>query len=161
MIRSTRGIAAALAALALATGCATSPAPATIAETAARRPDLSTFNQLVASAGLTQTLNGPGPYTVFAPSDDAFKAVPKATLDGLAKDPARLKAVLSYHVVARKLSSAEVKNGPEKTVQGANIGLAKAGTFVTAEDAVVTEADVNATNGVIHIVDRVLMPPAR
>lgn len=161
MNRLFRSAAAALTVVALAAGCATAPAPASIVDTASQRADLTTFTRLVTTAGLADTLRGPGPYTVFAPNDEAFKAVPAATLDGLAKDPARLKAVLSFHVLPRKLTAAEVKNGPEKTLQGANIALARAGTFVTAEEAVVTQADVASTNGVIHVVDRVMIPPTR
>lgn len=147
--------------LALATGCATTSAPATIAETTARTPELSTLNKLINDAGLTQTLSAAGPYTVFAPSDAAFKAVPAKTMDELAKDKELLKSVLAYHVVPGKLTSAEVKNGNTKTVQGANVALSKAGTFVTVEDAMVTQADVPATNGVVHVIDRVLMPPKK
>ena len=141
--------------------CATTPVPATIAETAARTAQLSTLNQLIADAGLTETLSGPGPYTMFAPSNEAFKALPAKTLAELSADKALLKSVLSYHVVAGKVSAADAKNGNLKTVQGANIAVAKAGTFVTVEDAVVQQADLTATNGVVHVIDKVLMPPKR
>lgn len=150
---------AATAALALA-GCATAPpAPVTIAETAARTPQLTTLSKLIAQAGLTDTLNGAGPFTVFAPSDEAFKALPAKTLAELAADSNRLKAVLTYHVVPGKLMAADIKNGNVKSVQGANIGLARAGTFVTVEEALVTQADVAASNGVVHIIDKVVLPP--
>ena len=151
---------AALASLAVFAGCATTPAPTTIADTAARTPQLSTLNRLIVEAGLADTLRGSGPFTVFAPTDEAFKAVPAATLDALAKDKERLKAVLSYHVIAGQLMAADVKNGAAKTVQGANVALSKSGGFVTIEDAVVTTPDVTASNGVVHLIDRVLMPPA-
>ena len=147
--------------LAFVSGCATTPAPTTIAETAAKTPELSTLNKLINDAGLTDTLRAEGPYTVFAPSDAAFKAVPAKTMDELAKNKELLKSVLTYHVVPGKLTSAEVKNGNTKTVQGANVALSKAGTFVTVEDAMVTQADVPATNGVVHVIDRVLMPPKK
>lgn len=150
----------ALASLAVFAGCATPPAPTTIADTAARTPQLSTLNKLIVDAGLADTLRGTGPFTVFAPTDEAFKAVPAATLDALAKDKERLKAVLSYHVIAGQMMAADVKNGAAKTVQGANVALSKSGSFVTIEDAVVTTPDVSASNGVVHIIDRVLMPPA-
>ncbi len=150
-----------VAALALA-ACATAPGPAptakTIAETAAANPQLSTLTKLLQDAGLTDTLQGAGPYTVFAPTDEAFKAVPAATLAALANDKARLKAVLTYHVVPGSLTSTELKNGPVKTVQGSDMALYKSGTFLTADEAVVTTPDVRATNGVIQIVDKVLMP---
>ena len=151
----------ALAVATLATACATVQPPRTIAETAAARPELSTLSKLVAQAGLTETLSAAGPYTVFAPSDDAFKAVPAKTLEALGQDKELLKSVLGYHVLAGKVTAADVKVGPAKTVQGANLALSKAGTFVTVDDAVVTTADVPAANGVIHIVDRVLMPPKK
>lgn len=163
-IRRNWLLASALAATLATTGlmgCATTPAPTTIADTAARTPQLSTLNKLIADAGLTETLRGAGPFTVFAPSDEAFKAVPAKTLQELAANPARLKAVLSYHVVAGKVTAAEVKTGNVKSVQGANLALSKAGTFVTVEDAVVTQADVPATNGVVHVIDKVLLPPSR
>lgn len=147
-------------ALALA-GCASTPTPATITDTAARTPQLSTLAKLINDAGLADTLRGAGPFTVFAPSDEAFKAVPAATMEQLAKDKAMLAAVLSYHVIPAKVTSAEVKTGNVKTVQGANVAVSKAGTFVTVEDAVVTQADVAATNGVVHVIDKVLLPPRR
>ena len=150
-----------LAAVLLTAGCATTPAPKNLAETAAATPQLSTLTRLIQDAGLTGTLSNPGPYTVFAPTDEAFKAVPAATMQALAQDKARLQAVLSYHVVAGSVTSADVKNGPVKSVQGANLALSKSGTFVTVEDAVVTTADVRATNGVVHIIDKVLIPPSR
>lgn len=156
-----RLIAPAAAALTLLAGCATSPAPATIADTAARTPQLSTLNRLIADAGLADTLRGPGPYTVFAPSDEAFKALPVKTLSELSTDKERLKSVLSFHVVPGKVLAADVKNGNAKSVQGTSLALAKAGGFVTVEDAMVTQADVPATNGVVHIIDRVLVPPKK
>src|SRR5438094_7344508 len=87
----------AAAMLALA-GCATTPAPATIADTAARTPQLSTFDQLIVEAGLADSLRAAGPYTVFAPSDEAFKALPAKTLAELKSNKEQLKAVVSYHV---------------------------------------------------------------
>jgi uncharacterized surface protein with fasciclin (FAS1) repeats len=149
------------AALVVLSACASTPQPVTIADTAARTPQLSTLSRLIADAGLTETLQGSGPYTVFAPSDEAFKAVPAATLAKLATDKELLKSVLTYHVLPGKVTSADLKSGPAKTVQGASVALSKAGTFVTVEDAVVVTADIAATNGVVHIVDRVLMPPKR
>jgi uncharacterized surface protein with fasciclin (FAS1) repeats len=145
----------------VAAGCATAPPPASVAETIARTPELSTLAKLVADAGLADTLRGPGPYTVFAPTNDAFKSVSAATMNALGSDPERLKKVLTYHVVPSRVLAADVKNGPAKTAQGANVTLAKAGTFVTIDDAVVTSPDIVATNGVVHVVDRVLVPPAR
>lgn len=151
---------AALLALAL-TGCATKPSPVSVADTIAANPSLSTLNGLVVKAGLTDMLKGTGPFTVFAPTNDAFKAVPAKTMDDLAKDPARLKAVLAYHVVPAKVMAADVKNGKAKSANGADLNLAVAGTFVTVEDGMVQTADIAATNGVVHTLDRVLIPPRR
>ncbi|HEU4459049.1 MAG TPA: fasciclin domain-containing protein [Methylibium sp.] len=146
--------------LALA-GCASMSGPKTIAQTAAATPSLSTLNKLIADAGLTDTLNGTGPYTVFAPTDEAFKAVPAKTLADLAKDKEQLKAVLTYHVLPGKVTAGDVKTGAVKSIQGANLNVAKAGGFVTVEDALVTQADVTASNGVVHVIDKVLIPPKR
>ncbi|AKJ28914.1 fasciclin domain-containing protein [Caldimonas brevitalea] len=142
-------------------GCASSPASTPIADATAANPQLTTLNKLVQDAGLANTLRGAGPYTVFAPSDEAFKQLPKATLDALAQDKAQLKSLLSYHVVAGKLSTAEVQNGSVKTLQGAALALSKAGSYVTVEDAMVLQSDVPASNGVVHVIDRVLVPPKK
>ena len=155
-----RSFLVATTALALA-GCATAPAPATIADALARDSRFSTLSKLLADAGLTDTLRGAGPYTVFAPTDEAFKAVPAKTMADLAANKELLRSVLSYHVLPGNVRSTEVKVGSMKSVQGANLALASAGSMLTVEDAVVTQADVAATNGVIHIVDRVLMPPKK
>lgn len=141
-------------------GCATRPAPVDLAQTLANTPSLSTLNTLVAQAGLTATLKSGGPFTVFAPSNDAFKAVPAKTMDELAKNPEKLKALLAYHVVPAKLMGADVKNSNVKSLQGSTLALAKAGDFVTVEAAAVTQADIAATNGVVHVVDTVLPAPA-
>ncbi len=145
----------------LAAGCATTSAPVSVADTIARNPELSTLNSLVQKAGLTDTLKAAGPYTVFAPTNDAFKAVPAKTLEDLGKDPARLKDVLTYHVLPAKVTASEAKVGNAKTAHGGNVLVGKAGAFVTVEEAMVQTADIMATNGVVHTVDRVLMPPVR
>ena len=149
--------------LALVAACATQPAatPVSVADTIAREPQLSTLNGLVRQSGLSDTLQTGGPYTVFAPTNDAFNAVSAKTMDELAHDPARLKDVLSYHVLPVKMMAAQVKNSNAKTAQGSELALSKAGEFVTVEDAMVQTADIAATNGVVHTVDRVLMPPVR
>ncbi|MFY8102491.1 MAG: fasciclin domain-containing protein [Ramlibacter sp.] len=158
---STRRLVLVSALTALLAACATTQAPVPVADALARDPQLSTLAGLVQKAGLTDTLRAAGPYTVFAPTNDAFKAVPQKTLDELAANPARLKAVLTYHVLPARVSAAEVKVGNAKTVEGANLALGKAGTFVTVEEAMVQTADIAATNGVIHTIDRVLLPPVR
>lgn len=155
-------VASALIAFAiLGSGCATVSAPVSVADTIAKTPTLSTLNTLIASAGLTDALKGSGPFTVFAPSDEAFKAVPAKTMDELAHNPEKLKAVLTYHVVAGKAMAADVKNSKVKSLNGAELELSKAGDFVTVESAAVTTADIVATNGVVHIIDTVLIPPAK
>jgi uncharacterized surface protein with fasciclin (FAS1) repeats len=150
-----------LAAAVLAvSGCASFESPKNIVATAASNPEFSTLAKLIGDAGLTETLSGPGPFTVFAPTNAAFAKVPAKTMAELAADKARLTAVLTFHVVPGSLMAADVKQGNVKTVQGANVALSRAGTFVTVEDAMVTKADIKATNGVIHAIDTVLIPPA-
>ena len=150
-----------LVAAAFLSSCATTPPPASIADTAARTPELSTLNKLIADAGLGDTLRGPGPFTVFAPTDAAFKALPAKTLDELSKDKARLKAVLTHHVLAAKVMAADVKTSNVKTVNGSEVAVSKAGAFVTFDEALVTQADISATNGVVHLIDKVIVPPVR
>ena len=147
-------------ALALLAACASQPRQAaSVADAIAHDPQLSTLNTLVVRSGLADTLKAAGPYTVFAPTNEAFAAVPAKTMQELAADPARLKSVLSYHVLPARMTAHEVKVGNTKTAQGANVALSRAGEFVTVEDAMVQKADIVATNGVVHKVDRVLMPP--
>ena len=157
----TRRLAVISVAVMALTGCATQPSPVSVADTIAATPQLSTLNSLVVKAGLTETLKASGPFTVFAPSNEAFSKVPAKTMSDLGNNPDRLKAVLTYHVLSGKVMAADVKNSSVKTVNGANIAVSKAGEFVTVEDAMVQKADISATNGVVHIVDSVLIPPAR
>ncbi len=159
-ILSNRRFLIAAAVVATLSGCATQSTPVSVADTIAARPELSTLSSLVVKAGLTDTLKGTGPFTVFAPTNAAFAKVPAKTMEDLGKDPARLKAVLTYHVVPGKVMAADVKNINSKTVNGANVALSKAGEFVTVEDGMVQKADVQATNGVVHMIDSVLIPPA-
>ena len=135
------------AAAAIVSGCATMSTPVSVADTIAANPSLTTLNGLIVKAGLTPTLKGAGPFTVFAPTNDAFKAVPAKTMDD--------------HVIGAKVMSGDVKNGPVKTVHGANIAVFKAGDFVTVEESMVQTANIVATNGVVHTVDRVMIPPKR
>ena len=160
-IFSNRRFLFAAAVVATLSGCATQSNPVSVADTIATKPELSTLNGLVVKAGLTDTLKGTGPFTVFAPTNAAFAKVPAKTMEDLGKDPAKLKAVLTYHVVPGKVMAADVKNGNAKTVNGANLALSKSGDFVTVEDGMVQTADLSATNGVVHIVDSVLIPPSR
>lgn len=141
-------------------GCA-SMQPKNVPEVIAADPELSTLSKLISDAGLTQTLSGTGPFTVFAPTNAAFKNVPAKTMDELSKNKELLSQVLTFHVVPGKTMGADVKQGNVKSVNSANLALSKAGAYVTVEDAVVTKADLAATNGVVHVIDRVLMPPKR
>jgi uncharacterized surface protein with fasciclin (FAS1) repeats len=119
------------------------------------------FNTLVTAveaAGLTATLKGPGPFTVFAPTDAAFAKIPKAQLDALLKDKAALAKVLTYHVVAGKVMAADVKPGAVPTVQGSSLTVAVKGKKVMVDKATVSKTDIVTDNGVIHVIDTVLMP---
>jgi uncharacterized surface protein with fasciclin (FAS1) repeats len=118
-------------------GCASTSHPVSVADTIAARPQLTTLNSLIIKAGLSDTLKGTGPFTIFAPSNEAFAKVPAKTMEALASDPAKLKAVLTYHVIPGKVMAADVKNGNSKTVNGANLALSRAGDFVTVEEALV------------------------
>ena len=159
MLRRTWFVAAA-AAVALS-GCAIfGTQPTNVVETAAANPELTTLTKLINDAGLAETLKGTGPFTVFAPTDAAFAKVPAATMDALAKDKDRLRQVLTFHVVPGKVMAADVKTGNVKTVNGAEVPLSRSGGFVGVDQALVTKADISATNGVIHIIDQVLIPPA-
>ena len=128
-----------------------------IVDTAVKAGNFKTLVAAVKAAGLVDTLKGKGPFTVFAPTDEAFAKIPKETLDGLLKDKAALSKILTYHVVAGKVMAKDVKPGMVKTVQGGEITLATAGG-VTVNGAKVVAADVAADNGVIHAIDTVIMP---
>lgn len=141
-------------------GCASMQSQ-TVSEVIAADPELSTLNALIREAGLGETLSGTGPFTVFAPNNAAFRAVPAKTMGELAADKERLKSVLTYHVAPVKATAEDVKPGKVRTVNGADLALSRAGTFVTVEEAMVTAADKPASNGVVHVVDRVLLPPKR
>lgn len=156
----------ALASLALAVPAA-SAAPAreqaspTIAGLAAKTPQLSTLLSLVKKAGLADELSAPGALTVFAPTNKAFAKVPKKTLDALAKNPAQLRRVLLYHVVAGRVTAAKVvKLRSAKTLAGPAVRIRVTGKTVRIDAAKVATADVKASNGVVHVIDAVLIPPA-
>lgn len=141
------------------TGCASVSAPVSIADTVSQNSSLSTFNGLLTQAGLSSTLQGAGPFTVFAPSNNAFKLLPAKTMNDLEKHPEKLQNVLAFHVITGKLMAADVKNKSVKTLNGPILAISRAGDFVTIEDAMVEKADIQANNGVIHIIDGVLTPP--
>ena len=124
--------------------------------------EAGTFTTLVAAveaAGLVETLKGEGPFTVFAPTDEAFAALPEGTVEGLLADPEALAAVLTYHVVAGKVMSTDLSDGMmAATVNGAEITIGTEGG-VMVNDANVVTADIEASNGVIHVIDAVILPP--
>ena len=128
-----------------------------IVDTAVAAGQFKTLATALQAAGLVDTLKGPGPFTVFAPTDEAFAKVPKDQLDALLKDKARLTAVLTYHVVPGKVMAADVKPGKVRTVQGAELTLATTGG-VTVDSAKVLKTDITASNGVIHVIDSVVIP---
>ena len=139
----------------------TAPAAAKdIVDTAVSAGQFTTLAKLLTSAGLVDTLKGAGPFTVFAPTDEAFKKVPQATLDALGKDPEALKKVLTYHVVAGKVLAADVKPGEVTTVEGQPVKVTVDGSTVKINDATVTKTDIVTSNGVIHVIDTVLLPPS-
>jgi uncharacterized surface protein with fasciclin (FAS1) repeats len=141
---------------------ASSSAPAaagTIVEVASSNPDFSTLVAAVKAADLVETLSGTGPFTVFAPTNEAFEALPAGLLDKLLL-PANKKTltkILTYHVIPAQVMAADVKAGKVKTVEGSEITLATDGG-VTVDKATVTATDVAASNGVIHVIDQVLVP---
>ena len=128
-----------------------------IVDTAVAAGNFKTLATALDAAGLIGTLKGKGPFTVFAPTDEAFAKIPKAQLDALLADKAKLSAVLTYHVVAGKVMAKDVKAGKVKSVQGSELTLATAGG-VTVDGAKVTAADIVADNGVIHVIDSVVLP---
>ncbi len=138
------------------------PPPAPTKDILTTATDAGNFTTLLAAiekAGLTETLKGAGPFTVFAPTDEAFAKVPKAELDKLLKDKKKLAAVLNYHVVAGSVKAADVAAMPTaKTVNGADVTV-DATSGVKINDATVISADIMTTNGVVHVIDTVLMPP--
>ncbi len=145
-------VAAALAVPALAQG------PKDIVDTAVAAGSFKTLATALQAAGLVDTLKGPGPFTVFAPTDEAFAKIPKADLDALLKDKAKLTAVLTYHVVPGKVMAADVVKLKEaKTVQGGSLKIDTT-SGVKVDGATVVKTDVAASNGVIHVIDTVVLP---
>jgi uncharacterized surface protein with fasciclin (FAS1) repeats len=128
-----------------------------IVDTAVAAGDFKTLATALEKAGLVTTLKGPGPFTVFAPTDAAFAKIPKADLDALLADKGKLTAVLTYHVVPGKVMAKDVKPGKVKTVQGGELTVATAGG-VTVDNAKVIKTDIVTDNGVIHVIDTVVLP---
>ncbi|MET3108353.1 putative surface protein with fasciclin (FAS1) repeats [Oxalobacteraceae bacterium GrIS 2.11] len=131
---------------------------ADIVDTAVAAGSFKTLVTAIKAAGLVDTLKGPGPFTVFAPTDEAFAKIPKDKLDALLKDKAALTKVLTYHVVAGKVMAADVKAGPVKTVEGASLTVTVANGKVKVDNANVVKTDIVTDNGVIHVIDAVIMP---
>ena len=148
-----------------ATAPATAPATkqGTIVQTAKDAGQFNTLCELVAAAGLVDTLNSAGPFTVFAPTDAAFAKLPPETVAALKKDPKALAAILTYHVVPGKKDAAEVVKMKEiMTVEGQPIMITIVdGKVMLNKSATVVKTDVGASNGVIHVIDTVIMPPAK
>lgn len=146
-----------LIATVLALGLSLSAQAKDIVDTAVAAGSFKTLAAALTAAGLVDTLKGKGPFTVFAPTDEAFAKVPKADLDALLKDKAKLTAVLTYHVVAGKVMAADVKAGKVKTVQGSELTVTTEGG-VKVDNANVVKTDIVADNGVIHVIDSVVIP---
>jgi uncharacterized surface protein with fasciclin (FAS1) repeats len=133
--------------------------PKNIVETAIEAGSFTTLATGLKAAGLLETLAGKGPFTVFAPSDDAFKKLPHGSLEALLKDKSKLKAVLTYHVASGHLMAKDLKSGEVKTVEGNPVQVTVVGSKVQVNAAHVTKADILASNGVIHVIDTVMLPP--
>ena len=137
-------------------------AAADIVDVAASNKSFTTLVAAVKAAGLVDTLKGPGPFTVFAPTDEAFAKLPPGTVESLLKpeNKAKLQQVLTYHVVPGKVMAGDLKGKrtDAPTVQGSRVAIDARGNAVKVDDAVVTMADVGASNGVIHVIDAVILP---
>jgi uncharacterized surface protein with fasciclin (FAS1) repeats len=129
-----------------------------IVDTAVAAGSFTTLVKAVEAAGLVDTLKGEGPFTVFAPTDEAFAKLPPGTLDKLLGDPGKLKAVLTYHVVAGKVMSGDVKPGMVRTVEGSSAKVKVKGGKVMIDNANVVKTDIECSNGVIHVIDSVILP---
>ena len=153
-----RNLLVAVAALALATPAAA----ADIVDTASSNGSFTTLVAAVKAAGLVDTLKGQGPFTVFAPTDEAFKKLPAGTVENLLKpeNKAQLTKILTYHVVPGKVMASDIsgKKTAAKTVEGSSVAIDASGRAVKVDNATVSTADVSASNGVIHVIDTVIMP---
>lgn len=150
----------ALAALGLAAPALAQPKD--IVDTAVAAGNFKTLAKLLTDADLVNVMKGPGPYTVFAPTDEAFAKVPKETLDALAKDKAKLQQVLTYHVLTSSWTSSDVKLVKSTgTAEGRPITVKVEGGSLMINNAKVIKADIPCTNGMIHVIDAVLLPPEK
>jgi uncharacterized surface protein with fasciclin (FAS1) repeats len=130
-----------------------------IVDTAVAAGSFETLVTAVKAAGLVETLKGDGPFTVFAPTDEAFAKLPEGTIESLLKDKEKLSAILTYHVVAGKVMAADVvKLKSAKTVQGQEVKIKVNGNKVMVDNANVIKTDIETSNGVIHVIDTVILP---
>ena len=154
------------AGLAVAAAFVASPASAQmmendIVDVAVEAGSFSTLAAALEAAGLVDVLKGEGPFTVFAPTDEAFAKLPEGTVEALLADKEKLTAILTYHVVPGKVMASDVVNLSEATtVNGAPVKIMVHGGSVMINDATVTATDISASNGVIHVIDTVILPPA-
>ncbi len=148
-----------IAAAAMATSAFAMTGEKDIVDTAVEAGNFTTLAAALDAAGLVETLKGEGPFTVFAPTDEAFAALPEGTVESLLADPEALAAILTYHVVPGSVESTQLEDGmtPE-TVNGATVEI-DLDNGVMVNQATVTSADVMASNGVIHVIDQVILPP--
>jgi uncharacterized surface protein with fasciclin (FAS1) repeats len=130
-----------------------------ILHTAASSGQFHTLLAAIERADLDIDLEGAGPFTVFAPTDEAFERLPRQELDSLMRDKVKLRQLLEYHVTAGRLTYADVKSGNLPTIQGRSLAVSKEDGEILVDEAKVREADIVASNGVIHAIDRVVMPP--
>ena len=134
--------------------------PKDIVETAVAAGSFTTLAKLLTAADLIDVMKRPGPYTVFAPTDEAFAKVPKDVLDGLAKDKAKLQEVLKYHVLTSKWTTDDIKLVKQTgTVQGKPVMFGMSGTTMTVNGAKIVKPNVDCSNGMVHVIDTVLLPP--
>jgi len=148
-----------LSVIALAILTITAAPAADIVDTAVSSGSFNTLVKAVQAAGLVDTLKGPGPFTVFAPTDEAFAKLPAGTLDSLLANPEQLKKVLTYHVVAGKVMASDVVKLKEaKTVQGSSVKIKVNNGNVMVDNARVVKTDIECDNGVIHVIDTVILP---
>jgi uncharacterized surface protein with fasciclin (FAS1) repeats len=156
----TRLLLVAVVALGVAFASPALAQPKDIVDTAVAAGSFKTLAKLLTDADLIGVMKGPGPYTVFAPTDEAFAKVPKDVLDGLAKDKAKLAEVLKYHVLTSKWTTDDMKLVKQTgTVQGKPVAFATAGGAMTVNGAKIVKPNIDCTNGMVHVIDAVLLPP--
>jgi uncharacterized surface protein with fasciclin (FAS1) repeats len=133
-------------------------ATSNIIETVFAADNLSTFASAIQATGLVDTLSARGPFTVFAPTDEAFKKLPVGAYDKLVKTLGKFRAILTYHAISGYFEARDIKLGEAMTLQGTSLVIAGSPTELRINDATVTQADVAAANGIIHVIDSVILP---